>query len=259
MSLSLSIHAKPLNEPGRLADLWPLWKKGHAECGKQFRRRRPCIALLTFCVVLIRSWCSSRRAEPSTGYRPPGWWSEPATSSRSTQPTRLEKSDTHALLVVHVAIVLPSVQCLSHCESDPDLTQSVLSVAPPGGEQPRDSGPGKRPSHRQDRLWTCLVPVLWKLRLLEADRGQTWGRLRIHCQGVWDCSNEMCVFPGRRAKRHPDSRVLELWSDFTHVFGTFPRLASVSPTAASLLRCCQRSRRGWCCETHTYIPSLALI
>lgn len=55
--------------------------------------------LVNLLVVLIRSWCSSRRAERSTGYRQPGWWSELATSSRSTLPTRLARWDTHLLLL----------------------------------------------------------------------------------------------------------------------------------------------------------------
>ncbi len=44
--------------------------------------------------LLIRSSCSSRRAERFTVSRQPGWWLEQGTSSRNTLPTRLARWDT---------------------------------------------------------------------------------------------------------------------------------------------------------------------
>lgn len=106
------------------------------------------------------------------------------------------------ILKKHAADQARKVRCSFTLLSPSDLAfkavnddiSSVCSFNVLGGEQPRDSGSGRRPSHHQVGVRTLFVPVLWKLRLSEFDRCQTWRRPWSHRQGALVLGTDEMVF-----------------------------------------------------------------
>lgn len=179
--------------------------------------------MVTLCILLIRSWCSSKRAELSTGYRRPGWWSELATSSRSTQPTRLERWDTHVVVAVVCSVLI-------RASIRPTITHLLLSclsqVVSSHETQAQEDDPHTVRIDFEPALYQCFENC-GSLKLTVARHGGDSGVTVKVCGIV----KKNCACLRERSQKTPRQQngwgQRKLWSDFTHVFGSLPSLALV--------------------------------